>query len=103
MIITASIIEFEPKYYEDLKDLINKYENIEISNEDKSQGKMVITIEAENNKEIEDLEEVFKSCDYVLEFNHHAFYFGDEVEKAKETGIIPDFDLKKPFSKKKIL
>ena len=25
------------------------------------------------------------------------------VEKAKETGIIPDFDFKKPFSKKKIL
>ena len=66
-------------------------------------GKMVVTIEAENNSDIEKLEEVFHNCDYIIDFTHHAFYFGDEVEKAELTGVIPDFDIKKPFSKKRIL
>ena len=45
----------------------------------------------------------FPLNDFIIDFTHHAFYFGDEVEKAETTGIIPDFDIKKPFTKKKIL
>lgn len=103
MIIAASIIYFQENHYDDLIKLINQYKNIEITNEDKEHGKMVVTIEAENNKDIEDLEEIFHNCDFVIDFTHHAFYFGDEVEKAEETGVIPDFDINKPFSKKPIL
>ncbi len=103
MIIAASILYFEVNHYDDLISLINKYKNIEIANEDKDNGKMVVTIEAENNSDIEKLEEVFHNCDYIIDFTHHAFYFGDEVEKAELTGVIPDFDIKKPFTKKRIL
>lgn len=103
MIIAASIIYFQEDHYDDLIKLINQHKNIEITNEDKENGKMVVTIEAENNKDIEDLEEIFHNCDFIIDFTHHAFYFGDEVEKAALTGVIPDFDIKKPFTKKRIL
>ena len=52
MIIAASILYFEVNHYDDLISLINKYKNIEIANEDKDNGKMVVTIEAENNSYI---------------------------------------------------
>ena len=103
MIIAASIIYFQEDHYYDLIKMINQHQNIEITNEDKENGKMVVTIEAENNKDIEDLEEIFHNCDFIIDFTHHAFYFGDEVEKAALTGVIPDFDIKKPFTKKRIL
>lgn len=103
MIIAASIIYFQENHYDNLIKLISQHKNIEITNEDKENGKMVITIEAENNKDIEDLEDIFHNCDFIIDFTHHAFYFGDEVEKAEITGVIPDFDIKKPFSKKQIL
>lgn len=103
MIIAASILYFQEDHYDDLIKLINQHKNIEITNEDKENGKMVVTIEAENNKDIEDLEEIFHNCDFIIDFTHHAFYFGDEVEKAALTGEIPDFDIKKPFTKKRIL
>lgn len=103
MIIAASILYFQENHYDDLIKLINQHKNIEITNEDKEQGKMVVTIEAENNKDIEDLEEIFHNCDFIIDFTHHAFYFGEEVEKAELTGVIPDFDINKPFNKKRIL
>ena len=103
MIIAASILYFQEDHYDDLIKLINQHQNIEITNEDKENGKMVVTIEAENNKDIEDLEEIFHNCDFIIDFTHHAFYFGHEDEKAAFTGVIPVFDIKKPFTKKKIL
>lgn len=103
MIIAASILYFQENHYDDLIKLINQHKNIEITNEDKEHGKMVVTIEAENNKDIEDLEEIFHNCDFIIDFTHHAFYFGEEVEKAELTGVIPDFDINKPFNKKRIL
>ena len=52
MIIAASVLYFDEKKYDEVLKLLQKYEKIETHQQDIEQGKIVITIEAEKNKEI---------------------------------------------------
>ena len=65
-------------------------------------GKTVITIEAENNKDIEDIEQDFGEKDFIIDLAHFAFHFGEEVEKVLAGGEVPDFDITKPFTRKRL-
>ena len=102
MIIAASIIDYDNKRLNELEDFIKKFDKIDIETFDNDKGKMVITIEAENNTELEEFENKIRACDFVLDFSHYAFHFGDEVQKVMEGGSIPDFDISKPFTRKKL-
>ena len=102
MIIAASVLYFDEKKYDEVLKLLKKYDNIETHQEDKYNGKLVITIEAENNKAIEDIEQDFKSHDFIIDLAHFAFHFGEEVEKVLAGGEVPDFDITKPFTRKRL-
>lgn len=102
MIIAASVLYFDENRYDEVLNLIKKYSNIETHQKDIENGKIVITIEAENNKEIEDIETDFKQYDFIIDLAHFAFHFGDEVEKVLSGGKVPDFDITKPFTRKRI-
>lgn len=101
MIIAASVLYFNEKKYDEVLNLLKKYDNIETHQQDITNGKMVITIEAENNKEIEDIENDFKQYDFIVDLAHFAFHFGDEVEKVLAGNEVPDFDITKPFTRKR--
>ena len=92
MIIAASVLYFDEKKYDEVLKLLEKYDNIETHQQDIENGKMVITIEAENNKAI----------DFIVDLAHFAFHFGEEVEKVLAGGKVPDFDITKPFSRKRL-
>lgn len=100
MIIAASVIYFDENKISEVEELIRKYPSIETHQEDRETGKMVITIEAENNKDIEDIEADFKSNDFIIDFCHYAFHFGEEVDKVISGAPVPDFNIKKPFTSK---
>ena len=102
MIIAASVLYFDEKKYDEVLKLLKKYDNIETHQEDKDNGKLVITIEAENNKAIEDIEQDFKQYDFIIDLAHFAFHFGEEVEKVLAGGEVPDFDITKPFTRKRL-
>ena len=102
MIIAASVLYFDENKYDEVLELLKKYKNIETHQQDIENGKMVITIEAENNKEIEDIEQDFKEKDFIVDLAHFAFHFGDEVEKVLSGGEVPDFDINKPFTRKRL-
>ncbi len=97
MIIAASVLYFDEKKYDEVLKLLEKYDNIETHQQDIENGKMVITIEAENNKAIEYIEQ-----DFIVDLAHFAFHFGEEVEKVLAGGKVPDFDITKPFSRKRL-
>lgn len=103
MIIAASVIYFKSEHYDDLVLFLKEYSNIELHEKDIDEGKLVITIEAENNEDIENIEKACKTKDYIYDLAHFSFHFGDEVEKAEKSGVIPDFDITKPFTRKRIL
>lgn len=102
MIIAASVLYFDEKKYDEVLKLLKKYDNIETHQEDIDNGKLVITIEAENNKAIEDIEQDFKQYDFIIDLAHFAFHFGEEVEKVLAGGEVPDFDITKPFTRKRL-
>lgn len=102
MIIAASVLYFNENKYDEVLELLKKYKNIETHQQDIENGKMVITIEAENNKEIEDIEQDFKEKDFIVDLAHFAFHFGDEIEKVLSGGEVPDFDINKPFTRKRL-
>lgn len=91
MIIAASLLLFDEKRYDDVIDLLKKYNNIETHEKDIKKGKMIITIEAEDNKDIEDIEEYFAKYDFIIDLSHFAFHFGDEVEKVLTGEKVPSF------------
>ena len=98
MIIAASVLYFDEKKYDEVLKLLEKYDNIETHQQDIENGKMVITIEAENNKAIEYIEQDFIKQDFIVDLVH----FGEEVEKVLAGGKVPDFDITKPFSRKRL-
>lgn len=102
MIIAASVLYFDEKKYDEVLKLLKKYKNIETHQQDIEQGKIVITIEAENNKDIEDIEKDFREKKFIIDLAHFAFHFGDEVEKVLSGGEVPDFDINKPFTRKRL-
>ena len=102
MIIAASVLYFNENKYDEVLELLKKYKNIETHQQDIENGKMVITIEAENNKEIEDIEQNFGEKDFIIDLAHFAFHFGEEVEKVLAGGEVPDFDITKPFTRKRL-
>ena len=102
MIIAASVLYFDEKKYDEVLKLLKKYKNIETHQQDIEQGKIVITIEAENNKDIEDIEKDFREKKFIIDLAHFASHFGDEVEKVLSGGEIPDFDINKPFTRKRL-
>ena len=55
MIIAASVIYFKSEHYDDLVLFLKEYKNIEMHEKDIDEGKLVITIEAENNEDIENI------------------------------------------------
>ncbi len=103
MIIAVSILSFEDNKYDKLEEVLKQYKNIEIHEKDIDNGKIIISIEAENNKDIENIENDLLKWEFIYQLNHYAFHFGDEVEKVLQGGEIPDFDINKPFTKKRIL
>lgn len=103
MIIAASIIDYDNERINELEEFLKKYTYIDIETNDNEKGKMVITIEAENNSVLEDFESEIKACDFVIDFSHYAFHFEDEVNKVLEGGSVPDFDASKPFTRKKFI
>lgn len=102
MIIAASVLYFDEKKYDEVLKLLKKYDNIETHQQDIEHGKIVITIEAENNKEIEDIEQDFREKDFIIDLAHFAFHFGEEMEKVLAGGQVPDFDIAKPFTRKRL-
>ena len=102
MIIAASVLYFDEKKYDEVLKLLEKYDNIETHQQDIENGKMVITIEAENNKAIEYIEQDFIKQDFIVDLAHFAFHFGEEVEKVLAGGKVHDFDITKPFSRKRL-
>ena len=40
--------------------------------------------------------------DFIVDLAHFAFHFGEEVEKVLAGGKVPDFDITKPFSRKRL-
>ena len=102
MIIAASVLYFDEKKYDEVLKLLKKYKNIETHQQDIENGKMVITIEAENNKDIEDIEQDFREKDFIIDLAHFAFHFGEEIENVLAGGEVPDFDINKPFSRKRL-
>lgn len=101
MIIVASVLYFDETKYNEVEKLLKKYDNIETHQEDIEHGKIVITIEAEKNKDIEDIEEDFRKHDFIVDIAHFAFHFGEEVEKVLSGSPVPDFDITKPFTRKR--
>ncbi len=102
MIIAASVLYFDENRYDEVLELLKKYDNIETHQKDLKNGKMVITIEAENNKAIEDIEQDFNQYDFIVDLAHYAFHFGEEVDKVLAGGEVPDFDITKPFTRKRL-
>lgn len=102
MIIAASVLYFNEQKYDEVLKLIEKYKNIETHQQDIENGKIVITIEAENNKEIEDIEQDFTQHEFIIDLAHFAFHFGEEVDKVLSGGSVPDFDITKPFTRKRL-
>ncbi len=103
MIIAACVLYFDHKKYDHVEKLLKKYKNIDEQGKDIENGQMVITIEAENNKDLEDIEKELRSESFITGLAFHAFHFGEEVEKVLQGGIVPDFDVTKPFTRKKLL
>ena len=99
---STTIIDYVENKYDEVLELLKKYKNIETHQQDIENGKMVITIEAENNKDIEDIEQDFGEKDFIIDLAHFAFHFGEEVEKVLAGGEVPDFDITKPFTRKRL-
>lgn len=99
MIFAAAIITFAPNDFSEVKNIIQKTPNTEIRFEDKTQGKIVIIIEGEDNNAIENTRKNLAANDFIENADFHAFHFGEEVEKTMQGEPIKDFDFENAFKK----
>lgn len=53
---------------------------------------MIITIEAEHENRLEEIQNEFIDSGYIIDFIHHAFYFADDVEKLLSGEITISMD-----------
>lgn len=101
MIFAAAIVTFAPNNMEQVKKNIENLHNPEIHFEDKKQGKIVITIEGDDNNAIENVRLELLKNDCVSSAEYYAFHFGEEVEKTIQGDAIKDFDIESAFKKHK--
>ena len=80
MIIAASVLYFNENKYDEVLELLKKYKNIETHQQDIDFGEK----------------------DFIIDLAHFAFHFGEEVEKVLAGGEVPDFDITKPFTRKRL-
>lgn len=99
MIFAASIVYFDPADVEEAKQAIAGFPNMETHFEDLKEGKIIITIEAEDNNGIEESRRRLMDTDIIHDVSLYAFYFGEEVEKVLQGAPIPDFNIENAFKK----
>ncbi len=101
MIYSGSVVYVEPENCGTAKETLKKYEQIEVFAVSDDRKQIVIAIETEGDRELEDLCRELKEYDEILEIAHHIFHFEDEVEEILQGRKVPSLDGFSKSSRKK--
>lgn len=101
MVYTASIVYIDEKRSDEALNFLQSIENIEIYDKDLNKGKVVIVIEAESSEETGKIEKLILESDTIIEIDHYAFHFEDEVNDLLSGKKTPDVNFEEFFKKKR--
>ncbi len=103
MVFTASVVYIDEKRSSYALEFLQSIKNVEIYEKDLSKGKIVIVIEAEDNIETEKIEKIIRENDVVIDIDHYAFHFEEEVDALISGEKKPDINFEEIFKKKRKL
>ncbi len=103
MVFTASVVYIDEKRGSYALEFLQSIKNVEIYEKDLSKGKIVIVIEAEDNIETEKIEKIIRENDAVIDIDHYAFHFEEEVDALISGEKKPDVNFEEFFKKKRKL
>jgi nitrate reductase NapAB chaperone NapD len=90
MIYSGSIVFIQPENLDAARSILGEFKEIEIHavGEDKTQ--IVVSIETENDDNLEELSKKIKSYDEILDIGHHIMHFEEDVEDILSGKKVPD-------------
>ncbi|MEF3255575.1 MAG: chaperone NapD [Deferribacterales bacterium] len=97
MIFTGSLVTYITGRLDDAINYLKKFQQLEIHTVSEDKCGIVVTLEAENEDQLEDICQRIKNHDAIIDISHHYFNFEEEVDKIRK-GEITNISLK-GFSK----
>jgi len=99
MIYTGSVVYTKKEDVDKAVQLIEGFEGFEVHAISDDKEQIVISIETESEKKLEEDCARLKSFVEIMDVGHHIFHFEEEVDRIMKTGEKPD--LKGFFKSKK--
>jgi len=90
MIYSGSIVFVEPEKLEEIKATLVAFKEIDIHAVGDEKQQIVISIESEDDKSLEDLTAKLKAIDGVIDVGHHMMHFEEAVDDIIAGKVIPD-------------
>ncbi|MGE4317411.1 MAG: chaperone NapD [Deferribacterales bacterium] len=101
MIYSGSVVYVNPENCDAVKETLKRYDEIEVFAVSDDRKQIVVAIETEGDRELEDLCRELKGYDEILEIAHHIFHFEEEVEEILQGRKVPSLDGFSKSSRKK--
>ncbi len=101
MLFAASVVYFDKNRSNEAIEFIKSLQKTEVYQQDLENGKVVIVIEGEDNKEIEEIENIICQNSMITDLEHYAFHFGEEVESMLSGAKDSDINFEDFFKKKR--
>lgn len=80
MIFTGSLITIKENKLESVKEYLNNYPQVDVYSVSDDEKNIVVAIEEENDKSLEELCSKLNSHDDIINIAHHYFNFEEETE-----------------------
>ncbi|KAA0257814.1 hypothetical protein FHQ18_08710 [Deferribacter autotrophicus] len=90
MLYCGCIIFVKDKQIKEVEKFILQYKEITVFTKSDDDQLIVVTIEAETDKQIEKLINELKQHEYIIDVSPHYLHFEEEVERILKTGEKPD-------------
>jgi len=90
MIYSGSIVFVKPENLEAAKAVLSQFTEIEVHAVGEDQTQIVVSIETENDNNLEELSKKIKSYDEILDIGHHIMHFGEDVDAILKGEKMPD-------------
>ncbi|MGA1846271.1 chaperone NapD [Deferribacter abyssi] len=90
MLYCGCIIFVKDKQFKKVEEVVLKYKEITVYTKSEDNQLLVVTIEAETDKQIEKLINELKQYEYIIDISPHYLHFEEEVERILKTGEKPD-------------
>lgn len=101
MIYSGSVVYVEEKNLDRAKEILKSYDEIEVFAVSDDKTQIIIAIETEDDRTLEELCRNVKENAEIAEIAHHIFHFEDDVEEILAGRKVPSLDGFSKSSRKK--